>query len=653
MPITRETAARNADCSAIVSLLDRGSLYSTGHLSIYTSDASLITWHNLSVPAFGAPNDGTSIANPIDDAVAIMDGTANNFSFDNRDGTAIWRGDITLVGYGGALLLDSLSIPHDSTIAIASATYVSTASIFAIQGSTGLYGPTGIMGLQGMTGLGVQGYTGVGMTGIQGLTGLGSTGVQGDVGSTGIMGLTGIQGLGVTGLQGILGGTGILGNTGSTGILGMTGLLGNQGATGIIGLTGLRGPVGAGTTGVQGLTGLQGITGIKGLGLTGLQGNTGFQGVQGSGGATLFLDDSTANIGGYHKLISSPSILGEIIDSVSVDSTSGLGLIESYISDITFPGTSVIVGGIWDFSLYRYVSDATGVSQIKIGVYTRTTDSTETELFNAFSQEIDDTSVALEEIYSIQPDFVVSSNTNRLVVKYFGLTTSPSSIQINLVHNGPNHYSHFHTPIALSGNQGVTGLFGFTGFIGATGLYGPTGILGLQGVTGIRGLTGLIGLTGITGQTGIFGLTGIFGVTGLQGNTGISGVTGVVGGTGVQVKTGSYNFSMSTAIGAIPTGIMGQVSLTGNNSFSTWTVLTDVTSSINVDVQKSTYAGYPNFSSWNGNTGIFISSGLKNTGTTGYWSGVTGASGDILRVILSGSDASASKVTLNLGYTLF
>jgi hypothetical protein len=87
--------------------------------------------------------------------------------------------------------------------------------------------------------------------------------------------------------------------------------------------------------------------------------------------------------------------------------------------------------------------------------------------------------------------------------------------------------------------------------------------------------------------------------------------------------------------------------------FNSWTLLADASSSINVDVQKSTYAVYPNTVSMHGTTGIFISSTTKNQGTMTYWAGSTGAAGDVIRVALNKSDATASKINLSLGYTLF
>jgi hypothetical protein len=124
MAISKDTTARNAACNAIVDLLDQGVNYTTGHLSIYNSDMTRITWHQLSNPAFGDATDGTSYANLIGDATALLDATANSFNFENRDGSSIWSGDITMVGGGGSLELDSTVIPQDTTVTIAYANYI-------------------------------------------------------------------------------------------------------------------------------------------------------------------------------------------------------------------------------------------------------------------------------------------------------------------------------------------------------------------------------------------------------------------------------------------------------------------------------------------------------------------------------------------------
>ena len=162
-------------------------------------------------------------------------------------------------------------------------------------------GGFGVTGMQGVTGLSLQGVTGLalGATGIQGVTGFdgqpGQTGIDGQTGIQGVTGLalgdTGIQG--VTGFLGIDGQTGLQGTTGlalgATGIQGVTGFLGIDGQTGIQGVTGLA----LGATGIQGVTGFLGIdgqTGIQGVtGFLGIDGQTGIQGVTGSAGQTGIL----------------------------------------------------------------------------------------------------------------------------------------------------------------------------------------------------------------------------------------------------------------------------------------------------------------------------------------------------------------------------
>ena len=122
--ITKENIACNASCNAITGLLDQSGSYSIGHLSIYGIDTSRLTWHSLSYPAFGLAVDGTSMAYPISDATVLRDGTATTFAFENRDGSAVWEGLVSLNGHGGALQLENLNLYLDSTVAISSALYI-------------------------------------------------------------------------------------------------------------------------------------------------------------------------------------------------------------------------------------------------------------------------------------------------------------------------------------------------------------------------------------------------------------------------------------------------------------------------------------------------------------------------------------------------
>jgi hypothetical protein len=123
--ITKTLLARNASCDEITGLLDQsGYYYTVGHLSIYNSDATRLTWHTLSSTAFGASVDGTATAYPISDSTVIQDETATTFAFENRDGSAVWNGLVTTVGHGGALQLDTVNLVQDTTIGISTAQYI-------------------------------------------------------------------------------------------------------------------------------------------------------------------------------------------------------------------------------------------------------------------------------------------------------------------------------------------------------------------------------------------------------------------------------------------------------------------------------------------------------------------------------------------------
>jgi hypothetical protein len=122
--IVKTSIATNASCSAVTGLTDIGSLYPTGHLSIYTYDSTQLTWHALGNPAFQSPTDGTAFANTINDATVLTDGTASYFTFENRDGNPLWGGEVSLSDGTGALKLETLSLAADSTVVVVAAQYI-------------------------------------------------------------------------------------------------------------------------------------------------------------------------------------------------------------------------------------------------------------------------------------------------------------------------------------------------------------------------------------------------------------------------------------------------------------------------------------------------------------------------------------------------
>jgi len=117
---TLSTAARNAACQAIVSLVDAGTTNANGQLIIMTAGDVAVSTHNLSNPAFGAPVSGVATASAIADDTNAAGGTAALFKFVDRDGTEVFRGTVGTTG--AELNLSSTSIPAGGTVQISSFT---------------------------------------------------------------------------------------------------------------------------------------------------------------------------------------------------------------------------------------------------------------------------------------------------------------------------------------------------------------------------------------------------------------------------------------------------------------------------------------------------------------------------------------------------
>lgn len=139
-------------------------------------------------------------------------------------------------------------------------------------------------------------------------------------------------------------------------------------------------------------------------------------------------------------------------------------------------------------------------------------------------------------------------------------------------------------PIVLA--LGPTGPSG-----GPTGTTGPTGSLGQTGPTGQRGATGANGAASVV--TGPTGNTGATGYTGPQGNT-VTGPTGNSGPTGSSGNAfvSTINFVIDGGGATITTGLKGLVTADFAFDIQQVTLIADVSSSIVVDIRKTTYAAY-------------------------------------------------------------
>jgi hypothetical protein len=167
--------------------------------------------------------------------------------------------------------------------------------------------------------------------------------------------------------------------------------------------------------------------------------------------SALFLDDSNSDIGGYHRLLTSPSLTAEVIDTASSSSGSEV-LIDAYAMDTQFNST-LLNGGAWHFVIFGKVNTVGGISTIIAKVYERKADTSETLLFSVTTDPLT-TTVSEYGVDAVQPDFAVAS-TSRLVIKFYGKTTSVPARTISLYHNGTVNYSHIHTTFSFSVTSGT------------------------------------------------------------------------------------------------------------------------------------------------------------------------------------------------------
>lgn len=177
--------------------------------------------------------------------------------------------------------------------------------------------------------------------------------------------------------------------------------------------------------------------------------------VNAGAGVSYFLSSTASGIGSYDLMSKTPDTAAETIESATVNNNTVL--IDGYISNVTLNNT-IIDAGVWDFNFYGYVDNNTHISTIVVEVYKRTSGGTETLLFTAESDEINETSVTLHNISSVQPQFACNA-TDKLLFKIYGKTTATTNILVSLVHSGSEHYSHVHTPLVLNHND-IAGLQG-------------------------------------------------------------------------------------------------------------------------------------------------------------------------------------------------
>ena len=166
------------------------------------------------------------------------------------------------------------------------------------------------------------------------------------------------------------------------------------------------------------------------------------------GEATLFLhSEAHPTIGGYETLKPTPSDHAEGYDTVTIQSSDGETLMDSYATVSGVPGTTMIPAGSWHSSWSVYIGSTSGENYFRAKWYKRNTSGVETYLFTVTTPDIGTGG----KILSISTETVVSGiamdTTDTIVVKMYAQTTGGGDKEMRYYYEGTEHYTHFHTPI--------------------------------------------------------------------------------------------------------------------------------------------------------------------------------------------------------------
>lgn len=138
----------------------------------------------------------------------------------------------------------------------------------------------------------------------------------------------------------------------------------------------------------------------------------------------------------------------------------------------------------------------------------------------------------------------------------------------------------------LSGQQGPPGPSGVSGLSGLQGPIGPSGLSGAIGPSGLSGMIGPPGPSGASGLSGQQGPQGIQGISGLQGLQGLQGIPGADGDPGTVYINVTF-----AGDGGIENGSYADVLFPYAGTIQSWSMLSTITGSIELDV-RVTYSGF-------------------------------------------------------------
>ena len=170
----------------------------------------------------------------------------------------------------------------------------------------------------------------------------------------------------------------------------------------------------------------------------------------GSGGyaANVYPTNVNSDVATYKKLSYTSDV--SAIEISGTSSNNVPTLIANYLYDQSI-GVTTIDAGIWRFTTMARVDQAQGVTKLRITVFKRATNGTETNLFSFDSEEINNTSNEKKVIEYNAPLFTVV-DTDRIGIRLYAVSDATSNRTITLT-IGDGNAAYLNTPVALRHKQ--------------------------------------------------------------------------------------------------------------------------------------------------------------------------------------------------------
>lgn len=144
----------------------------------------------------------------------------------------------------------------------------------------------------------------------------------------------------------------------------------------------------------------------------------------------IYLSNVDSDVIGYKTMSYTPDITETLI-STNVSSSEGEKTVGTYLYPLPV-GISTYPSGLWAFNFFLYLSSANGNTQIGITYFKHSAAGVETDLFTAWSDDIDNEIQTYKQIQITNPVYIVEL-TDRMGARVKIRTTNVSAITVNYV----------------------------------------------------------------------------------------------------------------------------------------------------------------------------------------------------------------------------